>query len=167
MGQPSGSGSSGGIDMSKLSTGDMITGIGALAYLLSTFIFSWYKVSIGVISGSISGVRGLTYLALLAAIAALVEIGVRVFAGNTLIPNYKQVHMGLAIGALVITVLGLLIKPGGGLLESAVGLSFGIFVSLILAAVWTFGAVTMKGESGTAPMTPPAPPMGGGDSPIA
>ena len=38
-----------------------------------------------------------------------------------------------------------------------------IFVSLILAAVWTFGAVTMKGEAGTMP----AAPMGGGDAPIA
>jgi hypothetical protein len=160
MGQPS---SSGGIDMSKLSKGDMITGGGAIAYLLSTFIFSWYTIA----GYGFTGRGGITYLAILAAIAALVEIGVRVFAGNTLIPNYKQVHLGLAIGALVITALKIFMKPGGGLLGSVVGLSFGIFVSLILAAVWTFGAVTMKGEAGTAPMAPPAAPTGGGDSPIA
>ena len=162
MSQPSGSGSSGGIDMSKLSTGDMITGGGAIAYLLSTFIFSWYTVGYAGVSVGFTGRGGITYLAILAAIAAIVEIGLRVFAGNTLLPNYKQVHMGLAIGALVITALRLVLKPGGGL-GGLVGLSFGIFVSLILAAVWTFGAVTMKGEAGTMP----SPPMGGGDAPIA
>ena len=44
MDQPSGSGSKGGFDMSKLSTGDMITGGGAIAYLLSVYIFSWYTI---------------------------------------------------------------------------------------------------------------------------
>jgi hypothetical protein len=150
--------------MSKMSTGDMITAAGSLAYLLSVFIFSWYTF-LGV---SFSGRGGITYLAILAALAALVEIGVRVFAGNTLLPNYKQIHLILAIGALVITVLRLFLKPGTGLLDGSVGLSFGIFVSIIAAAVWTFGAVTMKGESETGPMpTPPAAPMGGGDAPIA
>ncbi|MEA2550814.1 MAG: hypothetical protein QOE25_583 [Actinomycetota bacterium] len=165
MDQPSSSGSKGGMDMSKLSTGDMITGGGAIAYLLSVFIFNWYTVSIaGIGSAGATGRGGITYLAILAAIAAIVEIGVRVFAGNTLIPNYKQVHMGLAIAALVITALRIFLKPSVGILTGVdVGISFGIFVSLILAAVWTFGAVTMKGETGSAP----AAPMGGGDTPIA
>jgi hypothetical protein len=161
MDQPSGSGGKSGIDMSKLSTGDMITGGGALAYLLSVYIFNWYTIG----GYGFTGRGGITYLAILASIAALVEIGVRVFAGNTLIPNYKQVHMGLAIGSLVITALRIFVKPGGGILGSVVGISFGIFVSLIIAAIWTFGAVTMKGEADATPMSPPA--GGGGDAPIA
>ena len=160
MDQPSGSGSKGGFDMSKLSTGDMITGGGAIAYLLSLFIFSWYTI----MGHGYSDRGGLVALAILAAIVAIAEIGIRVFAGNTLIANYKQVHMGLAIGAVVITALKVVMKPGGGLLSSVVGLSFGIFVSLVLAVVWAFGAITMKGEAGSKPAAPPA---GGGDSPIA
>ena len=160
MDQPSGSGSKGGFDMSKLSTGDMITGGGAIAYLLSLFIFSWYTV----MGHGYSDRGGLVALAILAAIVAIAEIGIRVFAGNTLIPNYKQVHMGLAIGAVVITALKVVMKPGGGILDSVIGLSFGIFVSLVLAVVWAFGAITMKGEAGSKPAAPPA---GGGDSPIA
>ena len=160
MDQPGQSGGKSGIDMSKLSTGDMITGGGAIAYLLSVFIFSWYTV----MGQGFSDRTGLVLLAILAALAAIVEIGIRVFAGNTLIPNYKQVHMGLAIGAVIITALKVVMKPGGGLFGSVVGLGFGIFVSLVLAVVWAFGAITMKGESSSKPA---APPMGGGDSPIA
>lgn len=149
-----------GFDMSKLSTGEkVVAGAGAL-YFIWSFIAVWYKLDLGPFgelvgaSGSINGFRGFTLFASLLALLAVVEIVVRMFGVNIEIPR-GTVHLAAAGIAALFTLLGLFVKPAG------FGISWGIFVAIVLALAWLYGAYMLYSQPAGAAS---APPSTGGDA---
>jgi hypothetical protein len=155
-----------GFDMSKLSKGEKLVGGAAVAYIIWIFIPTWYSCCTveGVgdvpVGGSFSGFRGFMILAWILALAAVAEIAMRKFANaNFNLPMRRgQVHVILAGIALVCTLLGLVVKPGSFGVSAT--LSWGIFVGILIAAVWAYGAYMMQSEpEAIAPgSAPPAMP---------
>ena len=153
------------MDMSKLTTGEKIVLGGAGAYFIWTFVPVWYKFSIdlgplgslGGINTSINGFRGVTLFAWLLAVIAIVEIVLRsIMAMNFNMPAKPgMIHLGVAGLALLLTLLGLVAKPTG------FGISWGIFVAVLLALVWAYGAYMMYSAPEAMPMAPPADTQGG------
>ena len=156
-----GTGGSKGFDMASVTTGEKITLVGAALFLISAFAFNWYKVSVagfGSVTGSSRG--GITFIAIVFAILAIVEIVLRRVVGNTMLEGQPigKIHLGLAGGAVIIMILRIFIKPSvpAGLIGVSVGLTFSFFISLILSLVWGYGAFMMY----SAPTEPSS--MGGG-----
>jgi len=159
-----------GFDMSKMSMGEKLVGGAALAYLIWVFIPTWYSccevAGFGAVqAGGVNGFRGFMILAWLVALATVAEIALTNFGTmNLKLPMPRgQLHMIGGAIAVVSTILGLLIKPSA--FEVSASLSWGIFVGLIIAAIWAYGGLTLKGQSdaaGAPPMDlggpPPAPP---------
>ena len=162
-------------DMSKVPTAEKLIVGGAAIYIIWVFFPTWYSCcdveGLGsVSSGGVNGFRGFMIFAWLLAIAAVVEIALHWF-GNTkmnLPMSRGQLHLIVGAVALVCTLLGLLIKPSESILGTSVtaGISWGLFVGIILTIVWVYGAYMMynapegasAGDSmgGTAP-PPPGP----------
>ncbi len=146
-----------GFDMSKMSTANKIVGGGAVAFLIWTFLPVWYRCcSVLGFSANISGVsgfRGATLIAALLALLAVVGVVLTV-VGVEMRMSVKPglIQLGFAGLGLLFTLLGFVTKPTG------TTLSWGIFVGLLLALVWTYGAYMWYSEpAGTAP-----PSSGGG-----
>src|SRR5436309_3782579 len=140
-----GTGGSKGFDMASVTTGEKITLAGAVLFLISAFAFNWYKVSVagfGSVTGSSRG--GITFIAIVFAIVAIVEIVLRRFFANTMLQGQPigKIHLGLAGGAVIIMILRIFIKPSvpSGLIGVSVGLTFSFFISLLLSLVWGYGA---------------------------
>jgi hypothetical protein len=151
-----------GFDMSKLEMSDKLVLGGAALYFIWVFVPAWYKFSINLdilgirSSTSINGFRGFLILSWLLSIVAIGEIVLVKLMGNTSIslPAPRgMVHLIVAGVALLFTVLGLLAKPTG------FSISWGIFVGLVFAIIWTWGAFQIYSGGPTA--TPPAPPASG------
>ena len=127
-------------DMSKVTTADKIILGGAGAYFIWIFLPFWYSCcslfGATVDAGGVSGFRGVLIISWLLAILAIGEIVLSRIVGTELkIPAKRGlIHIALAGGALLFTLLGLVAKSTG------LTLSWGIFVGLILAGVWTYGA---------------------------
>jgi len=136
-------------DMSKVTTADKIILGAAGAYFIWIFLPFWYSCcslfGASVSAGSVSGFRGVLIIAWILAILAIAEIVVSRIMGTELkIPGKRgQIHLGLAGGALLFTLLGLVAKSTG------LTLSWGIFVGLILAGVWTYGAYMLFSQPDT------------------
>jgi len=159
-----------GFDMSKIATSEKLVGGAALGYLIWVFIPTWYTCcdveGFGAVANEgVNGFRGFMILAWLVALATVAEIALKNFGTmNMKLPMARsQLHLiggGIAVAC---TILGLLIKPSA--FTASASLSWGIFVGLIIAAVWAYGAFSMKGETdgaSSSPMDlggpPPAPP---------
>jgi len=127
-------------DMSKVSTADKIILGAAGAYFIWIFLPFWYSCcslfGASVEAGSVSGFRGVLIISWILAILAVAEVVLSRMMGTELkIPGKRgQIHLALAGGALLFTLLGLVAKTTG------LTLSWGIFVGLILAGVWAYGA---------------------------
>jgi len=127
-------------DMSKVSTADKIILGAAGAYFIWIFFPFWYSCcslfGASVEAGSVSGFRGVLIISWILAILAVAEVVLSRMMGTELkIPGKRgQIHLALAGGALLFTLLGLVAKTTG------LTLSWGIFVGLILAGVWAYGA---------------------------
>ena len=137
-------------DMSKVTTADKIILGAAGAYFIWIFLPFWYSCcslfGASVAAGSVSGFRGVLIISWILAILAIAEIVVSRIMGTELkIPGKRgQIHLGLAGGALLFTLLGLVAKTTG------LTLSWGIFVGLILAGVWAYGAYMLFSQPDTA-----------------
>jgi hypothetical protein len=135
-----------GFDLSKIATGEKVVLGAAVLYFVWAFFRTWYSFSVGVegvieVSGSINGLRGFTFIAWLLAIVAVAEIVLR-RAGTTFnlpLPT-GTAHLAVGGAALVCTLLGLVTAPTG------FGIGWGIFVALVLAAAWTYGAYMIYSE---------------------
>jgi hypothetical protein len=144
MAQQESSGSS--FDLAKLGTADRIVLGAAAAYFVWIFLPFWYScceiLGIGVDAGGVSGFRGVLIIPWLLAIVAIAEIVATKFLGTEIkLPMKRgQVHLVVAAAALVFTLLGLVAKSTG------LTLSWGIFVGLILAAIWTYGAYMLSSQ---------------------
>lgn len=152
-------------DMSKVTTADKIILGGAIAYLIWVFLPFWYSCCSffgqSADLGSVSGFRGVIIIAWILAVLAIGEIVIARMMGTELkIPGKRgTLHLGLAGGALVFTLLGMVAKTTG------LTLSWGIFVGIVLAGVWTYGAYmlfsapeTMGAGGGGGAQPPPMPP---------
>ena len=148
-----------GFDVSKLSTGDKVVLGGAGVFFIWTFIPVWYKFSAGVAgmvgcSVSKNGWAGLTWVAAIMSIIALAEIAIKILNVKMSLPVKRGlIHLGVAGIALLFTLLGLVSKP------TLYGMSWGLFVAIVIALVWVYGAYMMYSEpEAAAPPAPPAPP---------
>lgn len=143
-------------DMSKASSADKIVLGAAAVYFIWVFLPFWYSccsiLGFTANAGSVSGFRGVLIISWILAILAIAEVITHMMSMNINLPMKRgQVHLIVAGLALLFTLLGLVAKSTG------LTLSWGIFVGLVVAAVWTYGAYMMY----SAPETTMAPPNGG------
>jgi hypothetical protein len=147
-----------GFDTSSLSTADKI--VGGCAFLL--FVWSllpfWYKLDLGPIgSDSRNGFRGITLIAALIALLVVAEVVVRVLGvGFNLGTNRSLIHLSLAGIALVCTALGFFMRPS--IIVAKYDASWGLWIAILLGAVWNYGAYMMWNEPEA--NVPPRPPGG-------
>jgi len=154
-----------GFSMDKLSTAEKIIGGAAIVYIVWVLLPVWYSCcEVGGISadlGSLSGFRGVLIISWLLAIVAVAEIVVHTMGTKINLPMPRgQLHAIVAGVALLFTLLGLVVKSTG------LTLSWGIFVGVIIAIVWAYGAYMMynadqatMGDTmgGSTPPPPPGP----------
>lgn len=138
-----------GFDLSKLGTAQKIVGGGAAAFIVWTFLPVWYScceyggLSTGDLLGGgtvgMSGFRFPVMLAFLCALAALAGVVMTALGTSMNLPmKAGTLQLAVAGAGLVLTILGLVIKPGSfGVSASA---SWGLFVGIVIAGVWTYGA---------------------------
>jgi hypothetical protein len=160
-------------DMSRLTSADKLILGGSAAYFIWSFLPFWYTFSIPGCSGnslgiacsaSINGWHGITVFPVILSLVGLAWTGARV-AGMTsnMRVNFPlaYIDLGLAGLTLLFTLLGLVVKPAG-----AFKFSWGLFVAIILAGVWAYGAYMRYQEPaavGPPPGAgPPPPPASGG-----
>jgi hypothetical protein len=148
-----------GLDASRLTTADKIVLGGAGIFFVWSLVPTWYRccsvLGFEVDVATVNGFRGVTVIAALLALVAAAEVVLRKMANVRYALPVKPglLHVGIAILGLVFTVLGLVSKPTGS------SVSWGLFVGLLLALVWAYGAYMMYAE----PEAPAAgPPPGGG-----
>ncbi len=152
------------MNMDRVTTGEKIVLGGAGLYFIWAFIPVWYKLTgeFAVIASfvgntDLNGLRSVTLLAWILSIVAIAEILLRSIFGvkYDLPAKPGLIHLAVAGLALVLTVLGFLIKP------TAYGIGWGLIVALIFVLVWTYGAYMMYSAPDTMSMTPPADSHGG------
>jgi len=149
----------GGLDLSRLTTADklILGGVGAL--LIWSWIPVWYS-TFGKTAGAWNGAT--CFAAAFALLGVLLTVGrVTGMIDVHLRVPAAYVDLGLAGLSVIFILLGLAIKPFG-----AFKFSWGIFVGLVLALVWGYGAFMRYQEQGAgarpAAGPPPPPAQGGG-----
>ena len=135
--------------MDRVKTSDWLVGIGSLGLLISVFL-EWFKVkglggvagfsmNIGISGWDATKLSILIFIFSLAAIAVVVLRILEVDLSAIPIPM-SLVVMGLAGISLLIIILRIFIH------QSGMGVSYGIFVSLVAGAVVLAGGVMMQRE---------------------
>ena len=133
--------------MDRVKTSDWLVGIGGLVLLISVFL-EWFHVKgLGGIVGVSYGASGwdaskLTILIFIFALACMAVVVLRVLQVDlSVIPvPMSLIVMGLAGISLLIIILRIFIH------QSGLGVSYGIFVSLVAGAVLLAGGVLMQRE---------------------
>ena len=159
-----GSPSPGGMDMSKLSTAHKIVGGSTVVFIILTFLPYWWRACTsdfvgdipgagaigGVIPDQCAGVSGFRFPVIIAFIlAVLALVGVIMTAMDKRMElqiTPGQVQLGLGIGGLVFTLLGLVIKPGA--LGFSLPASWGLYVGIVVALIWAYGGFLWNKETG-------------------
>ena len=155
------------MDTSRVTTGDMIAGVGGVVLLISLFL-PWYSVSVDVAgfsaSESANGWEALGFIDILLFLVAVVAIGVPVAkAAGSLPDDVPGPLLVLAAGGLaVLLVLFRLVDLptpdlGGGVDFSR---KFGIFLGLIAAVGVAYGGwrANEAAPTGSTPAPSPPPP---------
>jgi hypothetical protein len=136
--------------MSKVTTADKLILGGAIAYFIWIFLPFWYSCcslfGTSVSAGSVSGFRGVLLISWILSILAIAEIVVSRMMGTELkLPGKRgMIHLAIAGGALLFTLLGLVAKSTG------LTLSWGIFVGIVFNGVWAYGAYMLFSQPDTA-----------------
>jgi hypothetical protein len=134
--------------MDRVKTSDWLVGIGGLVLLISVFL-EWFhfKGITGLIGVSVGGPSGwsatkLCILIFLFALACMAVVVLRVLQVDlSVIPvPLSLIVMGLAGISLLIIILRIFIH------QSGLGVSYGIFVSLVAGAVLLAGGILMQRE---------------------
>ena len=134
--------------MDRVKTPDWLVGIGGLVLLISVFL-EWFhfKGITGLIGVSVGGPSGwsatkLCILIFLFALACMAVVVLRVLQVDlSVIPvPLSLIVMGLAGISLLIIILRIFIH------QSGLGVSYGIFVSLVAGAVLLAGGILMQRE---------------------
>jgi hypothetical protein len=165
------------VDIGKLSRGEKIAGVSAVALFVFMF-FDWFTVSVSGAGGAFStGALGagsawdaldnIPIFLMLTIVAALAVVGLRL-SDSTFEPPISANVVVAVLGAIsVLLILFRIIDtPGGGSFAGVsvdVSPTFGIFISLIAAAGITYGGYEAMKEEGTS-FGEVAERLGGGQS---
>jgi hypothetical protein len=157
------------MDTSRLTTGDMIAGVGGIVLLISLFL-PWYGVSVDVAgfsaSESGSGWEALGFIDILLFVISVAAIGIVAARAAGALPAdipAPVILLGLGALAVLLVLFRIIDIPVEGDLPDGVDLSrkVGIFIALIGAAAMTYGGWRTNIETPTGRMTPatdPPPP---------
>ena len=166
MDQPTGPSSKGGFDMGAMSLADKLLLIGGVLLLIDIFM-PWQGICIGSFgcynikatggSGGFFGILMLLGALALVAWEVMGALGQSMDVGG-LPPAKVSGFLGLGVAALGILKFLLAAFTIG---------RWGAWLGLLLILVIAYGAFLKLKQSGVMPTTPPAAPMGGGDTPIA
>jgi hypothetical protein len=153
------------MDTSRLTTGDMIAGVGAVVLLISLFL-PWYGVSLDIgnvsVSESASGWESLVFIDILLFLISIAAIGVvAARAAGQLPAEVPGAVVLLGLGGLaVLLVLYRIIDIPADDVPDEVDLSrkIGVFIALIGAAAVAYGGWRTNTETpeAGAPARPPA-----------
>ena len=155
------------MDTSRLTTGDIIAGVGGIVLLISLFL-PWYGASVEVAgfsaSESGSGWEALGFIDILLFVIALVAIAVVAARATGKLPAEVPaavVLLGLGALAVLLVLYRIIDIPVEGDVPDEVDLSrkIGVFVALIGAAAVAFGGWRRNTETpGSDPAAPARPP---------
>jgi hypothetical protein len=132
------------MDLSKLTKADKIIFGSGIVFLLSMFL-DWFSFSI---LGQSVGENGFDvpfqfgWLPLLIIVGMCTWVGLRTFSSTKLPPQIPQLYLAGAIAAPALVILKLLLG------ESPLSRSFGLFVAVLSAAAFGFGAFLKFSEQG-------------------
>jgi hypothetical protein len=149
------------MDTSRLTTGDMIAGVGGIVLLISLFL-PWYGASAGGFSIDANGWEVLGFIDILLFLIAVVAIAiVAARATGNLPAEVPAAVVLLAAGALgVLLVLYRIVDIPGSDVPDEVDLSrkIGIFIALIGAAAVAYGGWRANAETPHTAGEPARPP---------
>lgn len=151
------------MDTSRLTTGDIIAGVGGIVLLISLFL-PWYGASVDVAgfsaSESGSGWEAMSFIDILLFVIALVAIAVVAARATGQLPAEipaAVVLLGLGALAVLLVLYRIIDIPVEGDVPDEVDLSrkIGVFVALIGSAAVAYGGWRRNTET---PRSEPAPP---------
>jgi hypothetical protein len=154
------------MDTSRLTTGDMIAGVGGIVLLISLFL-PWYGVSVDIAgfsaSESGSGWEALGFidiLLFLISVAAIAVVAARAAGALPADIPAPVILLGLGGLAVLLVLYRIIDIPVDGNVPDEVDLSrkFGIFIALIGAAAVTYGGWRTNSETPAERMTPATGP---------
>ncbi len=155
------------MDTSRLTTGDIIAGVGGIVLLISLFL-PWYGVSVDIAgfsaSESGSGWEALGFidiLLFLISVAAIAVVAARAAGALPADIPAPVILLGLGGFAVLLVLFRIIDIPVDGNVPDEVDLSrkVGIFIALIGAAAMTYGGWRTNSEAPAGRMTPaPGPP---------
>jgi hypothetical protein len=132
------------MDLTKLTKADKIIFGSGIVFLLSMFL-DWFSFSL---LGQSVGANGFDvpfqfgFLPLLIILGVIGWIGLRTFSSTKLPPQIPQLYLAGAIGAPALVLLKLLLG------EKPLSRSFGLFVAVLAAIAFGFGAFLKFTEQG-------------------
>jgi hypothetical protein len=156
------------MDSSRLTTGDMIAGVGGVVLLISLFL-PWYGVSVDIAgvsaSTSGSGWDALGFIDILLFLISVAAIGIVAARAAGSLPDdvpAPVILLGLGALAVLLVLYRIIDIPVDGDVPDEVDLSrkVGIFIALIGSAATAYGGWRTNSESpaGRAAPRPDAPP---------
>ena len=156
------------MDTSRLTTGDIIAGVGGIVLLISLFL-PWYGASVEVAgfsaSESGSGWEALGFIDILLFVIALTAVAVVAAKATGTLPADTPaavVLLGLGAVAVLLVLYRIIDIPVEGDIPDEVDLSrkLGVFIALIGAAAVTYGGWRTNAETpgGAEPVAPARPP---------
>jgi len=159
------------MDTSRLTTGDIIAGVGGIVLLISLFL-PWYGVSVDVAgfsaSESGSGWEALGFIDILLFLIAIAAIGIVAARAAGVLPAdlpAPVILLGLGALAVLLVLFRIIDIPVDGDIPDEVDLSrkAGIFIALIASAAVAYGGWRTNTETPAGrrtPATDPPPPAG-------
>jgi len=154
------------MDTSRLTTGDMIAGVGGIVLLISLFL-PWYgaSVDVGGFSASESGTgwEALSFIDILLFLIALAAIAIVAARATGRLPDEipaAVVLLGLGALAVLLVLYRIIDIPVDGDIPDEVDLSrkIGVFVALIASAAVAYGGWRRNAETPAARAEPARPP---------
>jgi len=130
------------VDFSKLTREDLMVLVGGVVLVIGLIAFSWYSIGIGIAGLSVDraavqspyAIWGI--LALIVAIAIVVDLALARFSPSTQIPTTQYGRDFTRVGACALLLLLLFIK----FIAHVGSFGWGFFVDVILAIVVSAGA---------------------------
>jgi hypothetical protein len=152
------------MDTSRLTTGDIIAGVGGIVLLISLFL-PWYGVSVDIAgvsaSESGSGWEALGFIDILLFLIAVAAIGIVAARAAGSLPDdlpAPVILLGLGALAVLLVLFRIIDIPVDGDIPDEVDLSrkVGIFIALIASAAIAYGGWRTNTETPRARVGPPA-----------
>jgi hypothetical protein len=154
------------MDTSKLTTGDMIAGVGGIVLLISLFL-PWYGVSVDIAgfsaSESGSGWEALGFIDILLFVISVAVIGIVAARAAGSLPAdipAPMLLLGLGAFAVLLVLFRIIDIPVDGNVPDEVDLSrkVGIFIALLASAALAYGGWRTNTETPAGRRTPAADP---------